>query len=243
MKQKLRELLDKPIYIWQKQYLQSKNIKNRKAPAIPVSMWKTIYYKAYVRLEEYLLPKPQNVKDTFHEIVTKRKSGRDFPNRKLLLSEISTLLHYGFGINEGERRFYPSGGARYPLEAYIVSINSELPEGIYHYYVKKHSLEKLAPLDPTFMNSVLTQKNESFKKASLFLIITSIWDRSIKKYGPRGYHYAFIEAGHAVQNVLLTTSALHLISCPIGGYDEDEIHQALDIDGIRESVIYCALIG
>jgi len=39
---------------------------------------------------------------------------------------------------------YPSAGARYPLEIYVVILNSkEIPEGIYHYNVKWNTLELL----------------------------------------------------------------------------------------------------
>jgi len=40
------------------------------------------------------------------------------------------------------KRFYPSAGARYPLEIYpIIFSSSDLEQGIYHYNSRDHSLE------------------------------------------------------------------------------------------------------
>ena len=43
------------------------------------------------------------------------------------------------------RRFYPSGGARYPLEVYLlIQRVDSLTTGLYHYNVKENSLEILS---------------------------------------------------------------------------------------------------
>jgi hypothetical protein len=66
--------------------------------------------------------------------------------------KLSSLLYHVAGIREKNEfmqanRFYPSAGARYPLEVYPLVFNVKgIKSGIYHYYVKNHLLEYLLQL-------------------------------------------------------------------------------------------------
>ena len=243
MRQKLKELLNLPLYSWQKQYIAATNIKGKSIPPIPTAVWKTIYHKAYARLPEFKLPTPQEINKSFHNIIFARSSSRDFRKPKISKKDLSTLLYYAFGIKQDEHRFYPSGGARYPLESYLLLNSGELASGLYHYYVKSHSLEQLVKGTHDVSSFVYPHMFDKVDKISAVIFVTSVWQRTQKKYHERGYHYAFIEAGHAVQNLLLAGTALSYEMCPIGGYFEEEVHNLLDIDGIHESIIYAVAIG
>ncbi len=245
------KLLNKPTTPIEKYHQKSKmyffaadNLDPKKWP----KDWKIIRYKGYGRLDEIKLPKPlTNIKSSFSSILVKRKSIREFVTKPMALSDLSTLLYYSAGINRTDRknairRFYPSAGARFPLEAYIVAQNiKNLPKGLYHYYIKNYSLEQLLALKD---RKILSSFNQSFiEKSAAILIITAVFNRNTAKYGDRGYRHILIEAGHLGQNVYLLSSALELGCCAIGGYIDDEINKLLDIDGINESVIYVLAIG
>jgi SagB-type dehydrogenase family enzyme len=67
--------------------------------------------------------------------------------------------------------------------------------------------------------------------------------RSRFKYGLRGYRFTLLEAGHLVQNVLLSCTALGLAAVPIGGFYDRPVDELLGVDGVNESVVYAVSLG
>lgn len=221
-------------------------------PSLWPKIWKTIHFKSYPRLNSIMLKKDfsSGMKVSFDKVLYKRISTREYKNKQLTTKILSTLLFFSSGIksimNDDwslSRRFYPSGGARYPLEVYVVLYNNtELEKGIYHYNVKQHSLEILERgdftkelqegLSPTWMSN-----------ANMTIFITSVFGRNQTKYGERGYRLILAESGHLAQNVCLIASALNLGCCALGGYIDSVTNNMLDVDGVNESVIYSMIIG
>lgn len=210
--------------------------------------WKDVYYKSYARLPFIKLPIPNlKKKISLKKVLQDRRSQRIFSNKKINKKKLSTLLYYGAGIKnksinvkQDYNRFYPSAGARYPLEIYVISLNTELPFGLYHYCLKINSLECLLN-EKININSFFNQK--WVKKSSMLILITSFFRRSFVKYGERGYRYALLEAGHVCQNISLISEAIELNSCEIGGYIDTKLNNLLDIDGLNEAVISAIAIG
>lgn len=209
--------------------------------------WKTIYYKGYARFEEIQLPRPE-ISETlaFKKVLEERKSQRLFSKKALSSQKLSALLHYSAGISPNkpaffERRFYPSPGGRFSLEVYVLSLNTDLPKGIYHYYIKNNSLEKLADFRKKDLRTITNQ--HWAKEAGCLIVFTSIFNRNTMKYGDRGYRHILVEAGHLGQNLYLLATALGLGVCAIGGYVDDKINVILDVDGVEESVVYVLAVG
>ena len=217
--------------------------------------WKEISFKSYPRFQQILLPIEKfTLKGiSLKTALIKRKSERKFKKNKLSLAEISELLYFSSGIvrivkQEGEflnrtRRPYPSAGARYPLEIYLVVNNvSGLKAGLYHYNVKKHALEAL--LEGNFAKRLARGTGQDWvKEAKLILLISAVFRRTEGKYKDRGLRYIFIEAGHLVQNIYLLAVGLGVSCCSIGGYIDDALNKLLDLNGIDESVVYLVCIG
>lgn len=211
------------------------------------SSWKTTYYKAYARLPEVLLPKPGLTRGiSLREALTNRESIRSFSQQPISQAVLSTLLYYSAGIYSigggGVHRFYPSGGARYPLETYVLPLNSALQKGLYHYNLKNHSLERLLFLKENVKTSKFFGQ-EWIANAGCIIIITGIFERTTMKYGSRGYRHILIEAGHMGQNMYLLASALNVGCCAIGGFIDDKLNSLLDIDGTEETVLYAFALG
>ena len=59
----------------------------------------------------------------------------------------------------------------------------------------------------------------------------------------RGYRFALLEAGHVVQNLLLTATALGLGAVPLGGYYDRLTDEFLGLDGVNESTLYTVAVG
>ena len=122
---------------------------------------------------------------------------------------------------DDSRRSYPSAGARYPLEVYLIPLGvKSLKQGLYHYNVKENALEALLIEDMWEWVLACTGNEKWILDANFLIIITGIPDRSRIKYGDREFRYMLIEAGHLSQNICLLATELGLRSCPIGGFIE-----------------------
>jgi SagB-type dehydrogenase family enzyme len=245
----LDELFGKPVSLSEKfhQKIKIKKPAKQLSKKLWPKSWKTVHFKGYPRLDEIFLPKPilQN-NLSLKQSLMKRKSSRQFSEKTLPINKLSSLLYYSAGLRENKppweaNRFYPSAGARYPLEVYLLSLNTDLPKGLYHYYLKNHSLEKLLIFDKLDVKRYIF--HEWFFDAACFIIISSVFKRTTVKYGDRGYCFTLLEAGHLGQNFYLVSSALDIACCGIGGFVEHELENLLDIDGVNESIVYILALG
>ena len=209
--------------------------------------WSTVYYKTYPRFKKIPLSLSKPSADLF-DLISSRKTDRNFSNDSLTLEKLSILLKYACGIIEGSefpRRAYPSGGARYPLEVYPIIFNSfaGVPAGVYHYNPKEHALDTL--VQHSFSNDDIAQLATYpwVQHASALIVVTAVFWRSQMKYGERGYRYILLEAGHLGQNVYLASTALGLKCSGLGGTLDAHIESLLNIDGIDESLVYALVIG
>ena len=212
--------------------------------------WIKIHFKSYPRFEKKYLPRRLSLpRKSLEKLLIERRSSREFCSKQLSIEEISKILFFSSGIveisadwKEG-RRFYPSAGARYPLEIYPIILGVRgLKMGIYHYDVKRHALEKI--LAGNFLKNVLNFINQEWmRNASVIILISGVFERTRVKYGDRGYRYVLMEAGHVMQNIYLLCTAMRLGCCAIGGFIDDGFNELLDLDGEKESVIYIAAIG
>ncbi|OGH18983.1 MAG: hypothetical protein A2868_00630 [Candidatus Levybacteria bacterium RIFCSPHIGHO2_01_FULL_40_15b] len=196
------------------------------------------------------LPEPKLPNNlSFKEVLYKRQSARNFSKEALSMQELSNLLFFAGGIrakNETwtSNRFYPSAGARYPLEIYPIIFNIDgIKPGIYHYYLKSHLLEALRKNQKYKELSLKWFGNHWAKESNLLLAISAVFFRAKVKYGERGYRHVLTELGCLIQNIYLTSTALNLGCCPTGGYNDDGYNSLLDLDGVEESIIGVVAIG
>ena len=211
--------------------------------------WININYKNYPRLTQISLKKALPLQTPIENILLSRRSKRLFNNHSITFEELSTILYFSSGIStlntdyNNSLRMYPSAGARYPLEIYVV-VNKikEIKKGIYHYNVKYNTLELLEL--GNFQKQIYEITNQKMcKKAAITIIITAVFDRTRVKYNNRGYRYLFIESGHLSQNLYLVSESLGLGCCTLGGFKDDQINNLLDLNGINEKTLYLAVIG
>jgi SagB-type dehydrogenase family enzyme len=133
---------------------------------------------------------------------------------------------------------YPSGGALYPIETYLIATNIEnTPMHALHYNPTTHVLEVLWKLEQEFKMTDVVPGADTIPVSAL-IVFTAVWERSSAKYGELAYQHALIEAGHMSENVLLVSTALGLETRPMAGYDDDAIARALDLDASYEQVVH-----
>lgn len=194
--------------------------------------WVKIYYKTYPRMDKVSLVQEPYNPGKLNDALRKRESIRVFSNNPILFTDLSQLLFYSLGIKDKSinqpKRMYPSAGARYPIEAYLISNQIQgLDEGLFHYSPKNNELEVLL--------------NENLNKVSRdmfgiegeaipnFLILTSVISRSEVKYELNAYRFSCIECGHIGQNFSLIASDKGLSYFPIGGFDNKKVEELLDL--------------
>lgn len=185
------------------------------------------------------------------EAIEKRRSVREVAPRPLPLEMLGRLLHTSYGVREhvkvaGEwaaQRPTPSAGGRYPLELYVATQSVEgLDDGIYHYDAHAHELElrRAGPAQPAIADLTLGQ--EVARVANVVVVVTAVRERTMWKYGQRGYRYVWLDAGHVGQNVYLVATALGLGPTAIGGFFDGEMNALLDLPSDEEAV-YVLCVG
>lgn len=237
------KLLGKPVRLYEKFHQETK-ISNFEVKKLSrdKGQWKKKYFKGYGRYKVLYLPKPKLPDIDYRDVLENRKSTRNFKKDSLDLIKISSLLYYSAGLKKDRvHRYYPSGGALYPLEVYIISVNSDLPKELYHYYQPGHLLELMPDIN---VKSLLGCFNQSWlNNSGVIILITAVFQRLTNKYSDRGYRHILQETGHLGQNIYLTSTALNLGCCAIGGYIDDKLNTLMGVDGIKESIIYSLAIG
>jgi SagB-type dehydrogenase family enzyme len=178
------------------------------------------------------LPPPESKGQlSVEEAIQRRRSVREFGRGSLALADISQLLWSAQGVTHRDGlRTAPSAGALYPLELYLVAADiEELSAGIYHYRPKKHELLQLASGDVRKKLASAAHGQIWVRRAPALIVITSVYERIMGKYGKRGHRYAHIEVGHVAQNVYLQATALDLGTVIVGAFDDSEVQSVLGL--------------
>ncbi len=214
--------------------------------------WKEIYHKVYPRMSKIRLSENFLALDNLEAALKNRRSEREFDlNAKLSFEELSTLIYYSAGVKPADknidpnsvRRFYPSGGARYPLEVYLgIRRVENIRPGIYHYNVKDNLLENIG--SEKWIEELLPALYYPWsREAAVIYIISAVWDRNFIKYKDRGYRIVLMEAGHLAQNLALIAAALNIGCCNSVGFHNEKINEILDIENRDEDSLYMTILG
>lgn len=188
-------------------------------------------------MNKIILPPPrERGKLSLEESIMARRSVRYFTADALRIEEVSQMLWAGGGKTlEREYRLgrtAPSAGGIYPLEYYLVAGNvDEIPEGVYHYSWKNHSLllKKGGDVRPFLARAALNQHFISRAPASI--VITAVVEKTASRYGRRGvYRYVPMDAGHSAQNVYLQATALGLGTVDVGAFDDSLVVKVLGVE-------------
>jgi SagB-type dehydrogenase family enzyme len=195
--------------------------------------------------KDFAIPMPLGV------ALERRRSVRKHALRPLPLEALGRLLHTSYGVRARRRvgdedvleRPAPSAGGRYPLELYVATQSVEgLADGIYHYDARAHALEhgRRGLAHPALTDLIMGQ--EWARDVNLIVVITAIRDRTMWKYGQRGYRHILIDAGHVGQNLYLVATAIGLGATAIGGFYDQDLGALLDLPP-GEEPFYVVCVG
>ena len=209
--------------------------------------------KAYQGARVTPLPAPSR-RGAFLRTLRERRTWRQFDRKPIDLAAFSTLLDATAGVQQwvtakGEGRVplktSPSGGARHPIELYVLArrIRSLAP-GVYHYASDRHVLERVpgSPALPEF--DALLPQQWWYREAAALVLFTAVFERTRWRYhSPRAYRAVLLEAGHVCQTFCLSATSLGLAPFCSMAIADAAAERLLGIDGISESVLYAAGVG
>jgi len=183
---------------------------------------------------------------SLEEVVSKRRSRREFKDVPLTLEQVSQILWAAQGITDPNGlRAAPSAGALYPLDLYLAvgrQAVEGLAEGAYHYAPRGHALERILEGDVREAVARAAAEQMFIAGAPVILIITGEYERTTWKYSDRGVRYVHMEAGHVAQNVYLQAEALGLGTVTAGAFQDEELSRILGLPTERRP-LYIMPIG
>ena len=189
--------------------------------------------------------------------IARRRSVRSYTGEAIPKSYLATLLRSSGGITsrftdaDGRQtlgaRATPSGGGLYPVELHVAALRVDrLERGVYVYApeddrlvqtVGQGALDELLSAVAAPDLAIMTGRAAAF-----FLLIGRPW-RAMRKYGDRGMRHVFLEAGEMAAHLNLAAAALGLGSVDSSSMYDDEVHEALGLDGVLEALIHTVVVG
>jgi SagB-type dehydrogenase family enzyme len=208
--------------------------------------------KHYPSVPQVSLPAPKRDGE-LSRVLLSRRTWRRFSAGSITLSDLATLLWLTWGvqawielpIGRVALKTSPSGGARHPIEVYLLARQvTGLPAGIYHYAADTHRLELLRRGATSRQISEYLADQPWFAPAAALMLMTAVFPRSHWKYEmPFTYRVIASEAGHLCQTFCLLATSLGLAPFCTQALAESRIEKDLGIDGITEAVLYVAGVG
>ncbi|MFW6135952.1 MAG: SagB/ThcOx family dehydrogenase [Chloroflexota bacterium] len=169
-----------------------------------------------------------------------RRSVRRFEPTQLTLEEIGQLLWSAQGItgDRASERAAPSAGACHPLLFYAC-----LDDGVWRYHPRGHRLTQHLEQDARGELAAAAWRQAFIGQAPCVFVVAAIVERTTARYQRRGrLRYVPMDAGHAVENLLLQAVALELGAVPVGAFDDDAVKGVLALPG-AEVPLYIVPVG
>ena len=184
------------------------------------------------------------------QILQRRHSCRRFRETELDVVALADLLRGAYGVFDGQAlaggcpRPAPSAGALFPFHVLVATRRVEkLQDGMYAYNGLHHRLDCLRHGRVLDEVSEFILTGSFVENANLAILLVGVLDRTCMKYGPRGYRYMLLEAGHVAQNICLLATEKGLGSLCIGGFNDARLNRRLGYDGMTKAVMYCVAVG
>ena len=190
----------------------------------------------------------------FTDVVRHRRTWRQFGPRPASLADLSEVLGLTFGIERWANlpgigrvalKSSPSGGARHPIECYVMALRvSGLSRGLYHYRPDTHALERLPGGARLRDVRRFLPGQPWYADASALVLMTAVFARTRWRYRVgRAYRVILAEAGHLGQTFCLAASWRGLAPFCTMALADTVIERELGLDGASEAVVYAAGFG
>ena len=193
----------------------------------------------------------------FVDVLARRRSRRgSFADSPLSLRELGELLVGAAAARAVDEtrglsyRPYPSGGARHPLELYVVPLLVDGLDGLAHHFqpvectlVRLGNTGLLAEWVRRGARSLPSQPGHGdFPPAAVILIVAS-FARTLWKYENIGLAAVYKDTGALLQTLYLQATAMGLAGYAVGGGPESAITAGLGLDSSTDGYVGSFLVG
>jgi SagB-type dehydrogenase family enzyme len=204
-------------------------------------------------------PDIQALKDNdipFTRVLEERRSIRVHGGQHITAAQLGEFLYRAARVRElpeaaegpYERsdRSYPSGGACYELELYVVvNVCAELPSGLYHYCPKEHQLYRVTgrtrEVEALLRGAYSAAGQQGMPQ--ILLILAARFQRVAWKYEAMAYALILKHVGVLYQSMYLIATVMGLAACALGGGNSDLFAAATGIDYYVETSIGEFMLG
>jgi SagB-type dehydrogenase family enzyme len=207
-----------------------------------------------VALDKPDLERLQEADVPFTAVVEGRKSLRQYGERPITAGQLGEFLYRSARLKqvipadpqELASRPYPSGGAIYELELYVVANEcADLSPGLYHYAAKAHQLSRLGGRDArveALVNDARAATGGQCRPQVL-IIVAARFQRLTWKYQSLAYALILKHVGALYQTMYLVATAMGLAPCALGGGNSDLFAQTAGLDYYSETSVGEFLLG
>ena len=171
-----------------------------------------------IALEPPDLPRLLAKDPPFAQVSERRRSIRRQGSIPLSSRELSEFLFRTLRDSAGFRP-YPSAGACYPLDAYIVAHRClGLPKGLYAYEPGQHALRLVLDTAPGLHRLLIAAAGAAGvdDPPQVLLVLAAKFAHIQMTYGDLGYSLILKEVGAVFQTALMAAAAMGLGVCPLG---------------------------
>ena len=181
--------------------------------------------------QDIQLPKPlMENKVTLMEALQNRHSSREYSEKQITDSELSTVLWAACGINRPEsgKLTVPSAINAQDIQVYVIR-----QDGSYLYQPKENTLKKVSSKD---LRTLVAGRQAFAATAPVSLVLVS--DHS--KFGKAkdaAERLGVIDAGYVSQNICLACAALNLNTVPRMTMDTEGLRKELGLDSNYDIII------
>jgi SagB-type dehydrogenase family enzyme len=203
------------------------------------------------------LPEALPLKLPVGDAIRRRRSVRSYTGDAMPIAYLATILRAANGIAGYARRGVdelpvslrstPSAGALYPIQLEVAALRvDDLTKGVFLYDPINGVLRPVADADAADAIVAAVAAPEEIitisTASAILLLVARPW-RSMRKYGPRGMRHVFHEAGAVAAHIHLAAVALGWGSVDCASLYDDEVHEALQIDGISTALVHGVVLG
>jgi oxazoline/thiazoline dehydrogenase len=190
----------------------------------------------------------------FTQVVEARQSVREHADAPVSVEQLGEFLYrtvrvrHSVQTDHGEIAFrlYPSGGALYEMEIYLVVDRAAgLESGLYHYDAKGHALEHVADrtkavgalLDAAYYTA------DQKCRPQVLIVLAARFQRMQWKYRSMVYAAILKHVGVVYQTMYLVATAMGLAPCGLGGGHSDLFADAAGLDYYEETSVGEFILG
>jgi oxazoline/thiazoline dehydrogenase len=192
----------------------------------------------------------------FTRVLEQRHSIRNHGEQPITVDQLGEFLYRTARLRvlfeateegyERSDRPYPSGGACYEMELYLViNVCGGLSSGLYHYCPKTHRLDKMTgrtrEVEALLKDAYFAADQRSVPQ--VLLILAARFQRVAWKYDAIAYALILKHVGVLYQTMYLVATSMGLASCALGGGNSDIFAIAAGTDYYAETSVGEFILG